>query len=156
MHVPYVVPQECGGRADVLWTALQDAKGHGLLIEHCCADAPAAVEGIERGCAAARPAGTSGAQVSASRWTPTMVACASHDFELPHGADRPIAVHVDTAHCGIGGTGGATEAVWRFYPQYYVDPKTPAWNYGVVLTPLMPGQLQVECPKYGTASSSRS
>ena len=30
LHVPYIAPVECGGRADVRWVALRDAGGLGL------------------------------------------------------------------------------------------------------------------------------
>mmetsp|Transcript_9745 Transcript_9745/g.16945 ORF Transcript_9745/g.16945 Transcript_9745/m.16945 type:complete len:95 (+) Transcript_9745:3-287(+) len=89
----------------------------------------------------------SGAQVSAARWTPSMAHAAAHDFELlpagRHCSEEPVVLHVDTAHSGIGGTGGATDAVWRFHKQYLIDPRTEEWNYTVTLTPLGPKQLEV-------------
>eukprot|EP00931_Biecheleriopsis_adriatica_P052779 TRINITY_DN30773_c0_g1_i1.p1 TRINITY_DN30773_c0_g1~~TRINITY_DN30773_c0_g1_i1.p1 ORF type:complete len:1158 (-),score=136.44 TRINITY_DN30773_c0_g1_i1:116-3589(-) len=144
MHVPYIVPGEDGGVADVQWVALQDAAGGGLLVEYACGDPPPPKEiAGESGCAGARPAGMCGAQVNASRVTCSMVAGARHDYEIQRSQDQPVVLHVDTAHAGIGGTGGATEAVWRFYDQYLVSPKTSEWNYEVILTPLEAGQLDV-------------
>lgn len=147
MHFPYMVPGECGGVADVQWVALQDSEGRGLLVEYSSDDPPAAEECNDCGNAGCRPAAMCGAQVSTARWIPAMAHAAAHDFEiLPQGQrreDQPVVLHVDTAHTGIGGEGGLTEAVWRFYDQYSVDPGTPEWNYSIVLTPLEPGQLEV-------------
>jgi len=148
MHFPYMVPGECGGVTDVQWVALQDNQGRGLLVEYSSEDPPAPEECFESGDSSCRPAKMTGAQVSAARWTPAMADAAAHDFEiLPDGQrpeDQPVVLHVDTAHCGIGGVGGATEAVWRFHQQHLVHPGTEEWNYSIVLTPLEPGQLDVE------------
>ncbi|CAE8648028.1 unnamed protein product [Polarella glacialis] len=140
LHVPYMVPSESGGVTDVRWTALQDSSGRGLLIQYECQDAASNEESIANAGASLRPAGMRGAQVSAARWTPH----AKHDSELPRAKDLPVVVHVDTAHCGVGGTGGATEAVWRFYNQYLINPSLrEGWNYNLVLTPLEPGELDI-------------
>jgi len=155
LHFPYVVPGECAGRADVQWAALQDASGRGLLAQYRCDHSPTP-ERLASGSAGPRPAGTTGAQFSASRWAPEHAEGAGHDFELPAGEDRPVVLHLDTAHCGVGGVGGATEAVWRFHRQYYVDPRTPEWRYGVVLTPLAPGQLLTACPRVAPARPARA
>merc|ERR1712096_421402 len=118
-----------GGVADVQWVALRNADGQGIAIEYCCNEDLPANEDLKTGKAGARPAGMCGAQVSVSRWMPSEVDAARHDFELPRGEGRPVVVHVDTAHCGVGGVGGATDAVWRGHQQYFIDPITSEWNY---------------------------
>ena len=35
---------------------------------------------------------------------------------------------MDTAHCGVGGVGGATDAVWRFYRQSTTTTTTTTTN----------------------------
>lgn len=149
MHVPYIVPGESGGVADVQWAALQDpsAEGRGLLFRYRCQDlkdAPEVVHAVANRIPQRRPAGTSGAQFSATRWTPQEAAEAPHDYRLPRGTDRPVVVHLDTAHCGVGGTGGATEAVWRYDEQYFISPRAEQWSYEVELVPLAAGQLAVQ------------
>lgn len=149
MHFPYMVPGECGGLADVHWIGLQSPDGHGLLLEYSCSDPPAPLETIASGTPNTRPAGTTGAQVSASRFHPTEFHNAAHDHELRNHAPcgdcsrLPIVVHIDTAHCGIAGVGGTTDAVWRAYNQYCVNPRAEEWNFTVDISPLNPGDLQV-------------
>jgi len=141
MHFPYIVPGECGGVADVQWVAAQDSQGNGLLVQYTCDDHAPAVEDFPSGVPGARPAGMCGAQVSVSHYHPHTMPDAAHDYQLQKS--NALVMNIDTAHCGIGGTGGATEGVWIYYKQYYIDP-CANWDYELNLTPLVPGQLEVE------------
>ncbi len=100
LHVPYVRPQESGGRADVRWIALTDAAGRGLRIT---LDAPR--------------------QVSASRFRAADLAAATHHGEL---VPRPVAVvHLDAAHRGLGTASCGPDTL----PEYLVGPGTYRWSW---------------------------
>ncbi len=100
LHVPYVRPQESGGRADVRWIALADAAGRGLRIT---LDVPR--------------------QVSASRFRAEDLAAATHHGEL---VPRPCAVvHLDAAHRGLGTASCGPDTL----PEYLVGPGTYRWSW---------------------------
>jgi beta-galactosidase len=100
LHVPYVRPQESGGRADVRWISLVDATGRGLRIT---LDVPR--------------------QVSASRFRAEDLAAATHHGEL---VPRPAAiVHVDAAHRGLGTASCGPDTL----PEYLVGPGTYRWSW---------------------------
>jgi beta-galactosidase len=75
--VPYVKPQENGGRADVRWLELVDATGRHLRL------------------AFDRPL-----QMSATHHRAADLAAATHDVELRSSAET--IVHLDVAHRGLG------------------------------------------------------
>ncbi len=100
LHVPYVRPQECGGRADVRWIALTDAAGRGLRI------------------ALDRPR-----QISVSRFRAEDLAAAAHHGELvPRQA---AVVHLDAAHRGLGTASCGPDTL----PEYLVGPGTYRWSW---------------------------
>jgi beta-galactosidase len=100
LHVPYVRPQESGGRADVRWIALTDAAGRGLRIT---LDRPR--------------------QVSASRFRAEDLAGASHHGELvPRSV---VVVHLDAAHRGLGTASCGPDTL----PEYLVGPGTYRWSW---------------------------
>jgi len=77
LQVPYIMPQENGGRTDVLWAALTDDHGRGLL---------AMAEGSMT--------------MTASRYTTEMLTQAKHTYELePCGG---IVLTLDHGVCGLG------------------------------------------------------
>ncbi|MCC6446294.1 MAG: DUF4981 domain-containing protein [Armatimonadetes bacterium] len=76
-YVPYVFPQENGGKADVRWAALTDARGSGLLA-----------------------VGMPLIHVGASRFTDKNLTEARHTPDL-EPADT-IILSLDHAHCGLG------------------------------------------------------
>jgi beta-galactosidase len=77
MYVPYIVPQEHGGRCDVRWLRLVDAAGAGLCIE-----------------------ATGLLQFSASHFTSEDLFRAHHTHELE---PRPeVFLNLDCAHRGLG------------------------------------------------------
>ncbi len=100
LHVPYIRPQECGGRADVRWIALTDAAGRGLRIT---LDEPR--------------------QVSISRFRAADLAAATHHGEL---VPRDVAVvHLDAAHRGLGTASCGPDTL----PEYLVGPGTYRWSW---------------------------
>ncbi len=138
MHVPYIMPSECGGRADVEWvkaSSCGDEKG--LLVQYEWQGDPSPEEHFvgfstfsEPAKGSARPAATHGAQMSASRWTVEELTAARHQHELPPVDEKtPIRLHVDAAHSGLGG-----DCSWapKLHNQYRVHGKT--WSYQVRLS----------------------
>jgi len=140
-HVDYIVPSECGGKSDVFWTALMDpiAPGTGLLVEYVSTDVVASEEGLTT-TASQRPAGTRGAQLSTSRWTLAELTAARHRHELPHHGDalelyeRPVQLHIDTAHMGVGAEGGLQ--IWAAANEFLVKPGPLPWTYELNIRPL--------------------
>ena len=39
-HVDYIMPGDCGDKADTHWAALANSKGEGLLVRYLCKDEP--------------------------------------------------------------------------------------------------------------------
>ena len=98
--VPYVRPQETGGRADTRWLALDDGHGRGLRIDL-----------DERH------------QVSVSHFRAEDLATATHDVEL---VARPeTIVHLDAAHRGVGTASCGPDTL----PGYLVGPGTYRWSW---------------------------
>jgi len=136
LHVPYVVPSENGGRADVHWAAFTAPSGEGLLLHYSCNDEPAPDSVPQDQEPSKRPAGTRGAQLSASRYTMEEVEAASHRHKLPTATARPVQVHLDTAHLGVGGVGEGGSKLWATATQFFVSPQKGPWRYQVGLQPL--------------------
>jgi len=102
-YVPYVRPQENGGRADVQWISLSDAAGAGFRL------------------AFDRPL-----QVSATHFRATDLATATHDVEL---VARPeTIVHFDAAHRGLGTASCGPDTL----PEYLVGPGTYRWSWSIL------------------------
>lgn len=76
LHVPYIVPGECGGRADVRWVALQNADGFGLFASAYGESPPM--------------------QVSASYYGAAELDRATHNHKLVKGDDIEVGSHL---HC---------------------------------------------------------
>jgi beta-galactosidase len=100
LFVPYIWPQEAGGRADVRWLELRDWPGQGLRID---LGAPM--------------------QVSVTRYRASELASASHASDLVPGADT--IVHLDAAHRGVGTASCGPDTL----PAYLVGPGTYRWSW---------------------------
>lgn len=148
-HIDYMVPSENGGKADVHWAAFTDPQmpGNGVLLQYLSDQAAPPAERPGDAPALARPAGTHGAQLQASRWTLQELERARHRHELPgRGTEsmraRPVQVHFDTAHAGVGSAGAGGDKLWATASQFLINPKMSPWAYTVVLRPLTPASWQ--------------
>ena len=129
--VPYIVPGESGGRADVVWAAAADSDGVGLL--------------------AVTPPGESFALFSAQPFSTEQLAVAKHTSELGLDLDDaansgcdPVHFTLDHAHMGLGGDVGWLPSV---HEPFKVEPR--AFSYSYTLVPLRPGQRPgAEAAKY--------
>jgi beta-galactosidase len=102
LAVPYVMPQENGGRADVRWLELADATGPRLRLEF---DTPL--------------------QVSATHHRAADLAAATHDVDV---VARPeTIVHLDAAHRGLGTASCGPDTL----PEYLVGPGTYTWAWSI-------------------------
>jgi beta-galactosidase len=103
LAVPYIRPQENGGRADVRWLEVGHEDGRRLRL------------------AFDRPL-----QVSATHHRAGDLAAASHDVDL---VARPeTIVHVDAAHRGLGTASCGPDTL----PGYLVGPGTYTWAWSIV------------------------
>ena len=102
LFVPYIRPQEAGGRSDVRWLRLLDGAGDGVHVEM---DTPS--------------------QVSANRYTATDLAGASHLDELTPRAET--IVHIDVAHRGVGTASCGPDTI----EDYLVRPGTYRWAWSI-------------------------
>jgi beta-galactosidase len=100
LHVPYVRPQENGGRARVRWLQLTDAAVRTLRL-----DFPVPV------------------QVSAQHFTAADLAAATHDVELKPRAE--IVVHLDARHRGLGTASCGPDTL----PAYLIRPGRIEWTW---------------------------
>ncbi len=102
LYVPYVKPQENGGRADVRWIALSDGSGRGFRL------------------AFDRPL-----QVSATHFRAVDLATAKHDVEL---VSRPeTIVHLDVGHRGLGTASCGPDTL----PEYRVGAGEYRWSWSI-------------------------
>ena len=100
LYVPYVRPQETGGRNAVRWIELSDGAGRGFRL-----------------------AGDRPCQVSATHFRALDLATATHDVEL---TPRPeVVVHMDVAHRGLGTASCGPDTL----PEYRVGPGTYKWSW---------------------------
>ncbi|HKZ92011.1 MAG TPA: glycoside hydrolase family 2 TIM barrel-domain containing protein [Candidatus Limnocylindrales bacterium] len=100
LFVPYVRPQEAGGRADVRWLELRDASGSGVRL----------VMGAPM-------------QVSATHFQATDLDATTHADEL---VARPqVVVHLDAAHRGLGTASCGPDTL----EAYLVGPGTYRWEW---------------------------
>jgi beta-galactosidase len=100
LYVPYVKPQENGGRADVRWIDLSDGRGRGFRL------------------ALDRPA-----QISATHFRASDLATATHDVELTPRAET--IVHLDVAHRGLGTASCGPDTL----PEYRIGPGLYQWSW---------------------------
>jgi len=105
LAVPYVRPQENGGRADVRWFELRDATGHALRF------------GFDRPL-----------QVSATHQRDLDLSPATHDVELT--PRRETIVHLDVTHRGLGTASCGPDTL----PTYLVGPGTYEWAWSLTAT----------------------
>ncbi|HEV7810176.1 MAG TPA: beta-galactosidase small subunit, partial [Candidatus Limnocylindrales bacterium] len=105
LAVPYVRPQENGGRSDVRWLELGDAVGRRIRLDF---DRPL--------------------QVSATHHRAADLAAATHDVELV--AVPETVVHLDVAHRGLGTASCGPDTL----PAYLVGPGTYAWSWSLTAT----------------------
>ncbi|MBA2382893.1 MAG: hypothetical protein H0V73_12350 [Chloroflexi bacterium] len=104
LAVPYIRPQENGGRADVRWLELRDATGSGSGLR----------------LAFDRPL-----QVSATHHSAADLAAAGHDIEL---VARPeTIVHIDVAHRGLGTASCGPDTT----AEYLVGPGSYEWSWSM-------------------------
>ncbi|KMT17108.1 hypothetical protein BVRB_2g041620 [Beta vulgaris subsp. vulgaris] len=103
MHVPYIVPGECGGRADVRWLTLQNKDGVGIYAS--IYDSSPTM------------------QMSTSYFTTTELDRATHNENLVEGED--IEVHLDHKHMGLGGDDSWTPCV---HDKYLIPPVPYAFS----------------------------
>lgn len=111
LHVPYIVPGECSGRADVRWVAFQNMKGFGLFASTYGTSPPM--------------------QMSASFYGTAELDKATHNQDLVKGDD--IEVHLDHKHMGVGGDDSWSPSV---HDQYLVPPEP--CSFSVRLCPIFP------------------
>jgi beta-galactosidase len=102
LYVPYVKPQENGGRADVRWLELSDGNARGLRF------------GFDRPL-----------QVSATHFRAEDLATATHDVELVARAET--VVHLDAAHRGLGTASCGPDTL----PEYLVGPGIYEWSWTI-------------------------
>ncbi|GAB4852088.1 hypothetical protein Ancab_016278 [Ancistrocladus abbreviatus] len=109
MHVPYIVPGECGGRADVRWVTLQNTEGVGIY---------ASIYG-----------GSPPMQMSASVYSTAELDRATHDEELVESDD--VEVHLDHKHMGLGGDDSWSPSV---HDEYLV--RAENYSFSIRLCPV--------------------
>ncbi|XP_077218158.1 glycoside hydrolase family 2 protein [Tasmannia lanceolata] len=109
MHVPYIVPGESSGRADVRWVAFQNSNGFGLF--------------------ASMYGGSPPMQMNASYYSTAELDRATHNEDLVKGDD--IEVHLDHKHMGVGGDDSWSPCV---HDQYLIPPVP--YSFSMRLCPL--------------------
>ncbi|XP_028770029.1 uncharacterized protein LOC114727499 [Neltuma alba] len=109
LHVPYIVPGECSGRADVRWVTFRNKDGFGIY--------------------ASKYGGSPPMQMSASYYSTSELDRATHNEELVEGDN--IEVHLDHKHMGLGGDDSWSPCV---HEQYFV-PAIP-YSFSVRLCPV--------------------
>jgi beta-galactosidase len=105
LAVPYIRPQENGGRADVRWLELGERAGGGGRVLRIDFDRPL--------------------QVSATHHRAADLANATHDVELTPRAGT--VVHFDVAHRGLGTASCGPDTL----PRYLVGPGTYEWSWSL-------------------------
>ncbi|XVE52295.1 hypothetical protein DITRI_Ditri02bG0111300 [Diplodiscus trichospermus] len=109
LHVPYIVPGEAGGRADVRWVTFQNKDGFGIYASNFGKSPPM--------------------QMNTSYYSTAELDRATHNEELIKG-DK-IEVHLDHKHMGIGGDDSWTPCVH----EKYLVPAVP-YSFSIRLCPV--------------------
>ncbi|KAG8391126.1 hypothetical protein BUALT_Bualt01G0155500 [Buddleja alternifolia] len=109
MHVPYIVPGECSGRADVRWVTFQNKDGLGIY--------------------ASMYGGSPPMQMNASYYGTAELERATHNEELVKREN--IEVHLDHKHMGVGGDDSWTPCVH----EKYIVPAVP-YSFSIRLYPV--------------------
>ncbi|KAB2627403.1 beta-galactosidase [Pyrus ussuriensis x Pyrus communis] len=111
MHVPYIVPGECSGRADVRWVTFQNKDGFGIYASIYGSSPPM--------------------QINASYYTTAELDRATHNHDLVKGDD--IEVHLDHKHMGLAGDDSWSPCVH----DEYLIPAVP-YSFSIRLCPITP------------------
>ncbi|KAM5551686.1 hypothetical protein ABKV19_026503 [Rosa sericea] len=111
LHVPYIVPGECSGRADVRWVTFQNKDGLGIYASIYGSSPPM--------------------QINASYYTTAELDRATHNEDLIRGDD--IEVHLDHKHMGVAGDDSWSPCVH----DKYLIPPVPS-SFSIRLSPITP------------------
>ncbi|KAK7283944.1 hypothetical protein RIF29_13694 [Crotalaria pallida] len=111
LHVPYIVPGESSGRADIRWVTLRNKNGFGIYASTYGSSPPM--------------------QMSASYYSTSELDRATHNEKLIEGDS--IEVHLDHKHMGVGGDDSWSPCV---HDQYLVLPVP--YSFSVRLSPVTP------------------
>lgn len=111
MHVPYIVPSECSGRADVRWVTFQNKNGFGIYASIYGSSPPM--------------------QMSASYYHTAELDRATHNEDLVKGDS--IEVHLDHKHMGLGGDDSWSPCVHN----KYLIPAVP-YSFSMRFRPITP------------------
>ncbi|KAL6129418.1 hypothetical protein ACLB2K_072768 [Fragaria x ananassa] len=111
LHVPYIVPGECSGRADVRWVTFQNKDGLGIYASIYGSSPPM--------------------QMNASYYTTAELDRATHNEDLIRGDD--IEVHLDHKHMGLAGDDSWSPCVH----DKYLIPAVPS-SFSIRLSPITP------------------
>ncbi|XP_040368054.1 beta-galactosidase isoform X2 [Rosa chinensis] len=109
LHVPYIVPGECSGRADVRWVTFQNKDGLGIYASIYGSSPPM--------------------QLNASYYTTAELDRATHNEDLIRGDD--IEVHLDHKHMGLAGDDSWSPCVH----DKYLIPPVPS-SFSIRLSPI--------------------
>ncbi|KAL3829801.1 hypothetical protein ACJIZ3_018603 [Penstemon smallii] len=109
MHVPYIVPGESSGRADVRWVTFQNKNGHGIYAS-TYGESPSM-------------------QMNASYYGTAELERATHNEELVKRDN--IEVHLDHKHMGIGGDDSWSPCVH----EEYLVPAVP-YSFSIRFSPV--------------------
>lgn len=109
MHVPYIVPGECAGRADVRWVTFQNKEGVGIYASMYGSCPPM--------------------QLNASYYSTTELDRATHNEQLVKQDN--IEVHLDHKHMGLGGDDSWTPCV---HDKYLVP--AVVYSFSIRLSPV--------------------
>ncbi|XP_027356698.1 uncharacterized protein LOC113866018 isoform X2 [Abrus precatorius] len=112
LHVPYIVPGESSGRADVRWATFRNKNGFGVYASKYGSSPPM--------------------QMSASYYSTSELDRATHNEELVEGDS--IEIHLDHKHMGLGGDDSWSPCV---HDQYLI-PALP-YSFSIRLCPVTPG-----------------
>ncbi|KAG5565113.1 hypothetical protein RHGRI_001118 [Rhododendron griersonianum] len=114
MHVPYIVPGECSGRADVRWVTFQNEEGTGIYASIYDGSPPM--------------------QMNASYYSTAELDRATHNEQLVKGDDIEVTihlVHLDHKHMGLGGDDSWSPCVH----DKYLVPALP-YSFSVRFSPI--------------------
>ena len=141
MHVPYIVPGENGGRADVSWLALRrrDAVPERYVTSkgnkfHASARTDRGTVTPAPGLLVSMP-GSKVAHVSVQQYSLEDLDSSSHEYQLEEARSRgdgTVHVHVDHLHMGVGGDDSWTPNV---HPEYLI-PTGTKWQWSLKLAAL--------------------
>lgn len=109
MHVPYIVPGECSGRADVRWATFLNKEGRGLYTSIYDGSPPM--------------------QMNASYYSTEELERATHNEELIKGDH--VEVHLDHKHMGLGGDDSWSPSCH----EKYLVPAVP-YSYSIRFCPI--------------------